>query len=71
MIDGSVLQIRDIFQAANAAKTNYRETMDKTVAYMNSVNVPEQVQNKVRSWFNYNWQHQKTLSKTLASANVK
>ena len=56
-------QIRDIFQAANAARTQYRETVDKTMLYMKTMNVPEKVQNKVRTWFDYNWKQQKTLSK--------
>ncbi|CAH1780519.1 unnamed protein product [Owenia fusiformis] len=55
-------QIRDIFQAATAVKTNYRKTMDDTMRYMQSLNVPPELQEKVRMWFNYNWEQQKTLN---------
>ncbi len=56
-------QIRDIFQAASASKTRYRRTMDGTLHYMHELNLPKGLQQKVRLWFNYTWQHQKTLSK--------
>ncbi len=56
-------QIRDIFQAASATKTKYRRTMDGTLHYMHELNLPKGLQQKVRLWFNYTWEHQKTLSK--------
>uniref|UniRef100_A0A1I8HBV2 Cyclic nucleotide-binding domain-containing protein n=1 Tax=Macrostomum lignano TaxID=282301 RepID=A0A1I8HBV2_9PLAT len=56
-------QIGEIVQAANANKTNYRSTMDITTWYMRSLNVPEYMLDKVRTWFDYNWEQQKTLGK--------
>ena len=29
---------------------------------MNSLNLPSGLQNRVRMWFTYNWEHQKTLN---------
>ncbi|XP_074644365.1 cyclic nucleotide-gated channel beta-1-like [Tubulanus polymorphus] len=55
-------QIRDIFEAAGAVKSNYRKTMDITIWYMQSLNLPKNLQNRVRTWFNYNWDQQKTLN---------
>ncbi|XP_064636997.1 cyclic nucleotide-gated cation channel alpha-3-like isoform X2 [Lineus longissimus] len=54
-------QIRDIFEAAGAVKSNYRKTMDITLWYMQSLNLPKELQGRVRMWFNYNWDQQKTL----------
>ena len=42
----------------------YRTTMDQTLSYMQSLNLPKDLQDKIRMWFNYNWEHQKTLSKS-------
>ena len=58
-------QIRDIFEAAGLLKTNYRKTMDITLWYMQSLNLPKTLQNRVRMWFNYNWDQQKTLGELM------
>jgi len=36
--------------------------MDQTLSYMNSLALPKDLQDRVRMWFNYNWEHQKTLN---------
>ena len=56
-------KIRDIFEMAGAAKDQYRKTMDNTIYYMKSLNIPKDLQDRVKTWFNYNWEHSKTLSK--------
>ena len=33
---------------------------------MQSLSLPSELQDKVRTWFNYNWEHQKTLSKWIS-----
>lgn len=35
--------------------------------YMKSINLPESIQDRVRLWFNYNWEQQKTLGKLKVS----
>jgi len=57
------IQIRDIFQAAGLAQETYRKTMDQTLSYMKSLNLPKEIQDKVRMWFTYNWETSKTLGK--------
>lgn len=36
--------------------------MDQTLSYLKDLNVPKDLQRRVRTWFTYNWEHQKTLS---------
>lgn len=57
--------MQDIFQSAGAARDSYRAAMDNTLSYMQNLNVPKDLQRKVRTWFTYNWETQKTLSKPL------
>ncbi|XP_036358557.1 cyclic nucleotide-gated cation channel beta-3-like isoform X2 [Octopus sinensis] len=54
-------QIRDIVHAAGQVEASYRKQMDITSWYMQSINLPKEVQGRVRHWFNYNWEQQKTL----------
>ena len=58
-------QIRDIFQAASASKTKYRRTMDDTLDYMYQLNLPKDLQRKVRLWFNYTWERQKAIGTSI------
>ncbi|VDQ11377.1 unnamed protein product [Trichobilharzia regenti] len=37
--------------------------MDATLSSMQHLHAPEHVVNKVRSWFMYNWDQQKTFGK--------
>ena len=57
--------IGQIFQAASASKTKYRRTMDDTLDYMYQLNLPKDLQNKVRLWFNYTWERQKAILTTI------
>ncbi|CAE1332046.1 CNGB1 [Acanthosepion pharaonis] len=54
-------QIRDIVHAAGQVEASYRKQMDITFWYMQSINLPKEMQARVRNWFNYNWEQQKTL----------
>ena len=56
-------QIQNILDAHSASKMRYRRIMDGTLHYMHDLNLPKDLQEKVRLWFNYTWEHQKTLSK--------
>lgn len=64
------LQIRDIFESANSVKSNYQKSQDSTLQYLQKINVPKSLQNKVRNWFNYNWEQQKTLSMSARIWNI-
>ncbi|KAL0968544.1 hypothetical protein UPYG_G00268220 [Umbra pygmaea] len=54
-------QMRDVVGAATAGKTHYRACMDGTVKYMASYRIPKDVQNRVKTWYNYTWQSQGML----------
>ncbi|XP_050395780.1 cyclic nucleotide-gated cation channel beta-3 isoform X2 [Patella vulgata] len=54
-------QIRDIVEAAGHVKDKYQKKMDAVSWYMSSINLPKTIQDRVREWFLYNWEQQKTL----------
>ncbi|XP_037110360.1 LOW QUALITY PROTEIN: uncharacterized protein LOC119124460 [Syngnathus acus] len=54
-------QMRDVVGAATASQTNYRTCMDNTIKYMSSYRIPKDVQNRVKTWYNYTWQSQGML----------
>uniref|UniRef100_A0A3B5QG93 Cyclic nucleotide-binding domain-containing protein n=1 Tax=Xiphophorus maculatus TaxID=8083 RepID=A0A3B5QG93_XIPMA len=53
--------MRDVVGAATAAQTYYRTCMDNTIKYMTSYHIPKDVQNRVKTWYNYTWQSQGML----------
>ncbi|KAH9509574.1 cyclic nucleotide gated channel beta 1 [Bulinus truncatus] len=54
-------RIRDIVEAAGMVKDNYRKKMDACLWYMQSINLPKEMKDRVRQWFLYNWNQQKTI----------
>ncbi|KAG7468612.1 hypothetical protein MATL_G00144960 [Megalops atlanticus] len=54
-------QMRDVVGAATAGQTYYRACMDNTVKYMTSYRIPREVQNRVKTWYDYTWQSQGML----------
>uniref|UniRef100_A0A3Q2FRR9 Cyclic nucleotide-gated cation channel beta-1-like n=1 Tax=Cyprinodon variegatus TaxID=28743 RepID=A0A3Q2FRR9_CYPVA len=58
-------QMRDVVGAATAAQTYYRTCMDNTIKYMTSYRIPKEVQNRVKTWYNYTWQSQGMLEQEL------
>ncbi|XP_047452181.1 cyclic nucleotide-gated cation channel beta-1-like [Mugil cephalus] len=54
-------QMRDVVGAATAGQTYYRSCMDNTIKYMSSYRIPKDVQNRVKTWYNYTWQSQGML----------
>ncbi|XP_023683113.1 cyclic nucleotide-gated channel beta-1-like isoform X2 [Paramormyrops kingsleyae] len=54
-------QMRDVVGAATAGKTYYRACMDNTIKYMASYHIPRDVQNRVKTWYDYTWQSQGML----------
>lgn len=59
----SISQMRDVVGAATAGQTYYRTCMDNTIKYMSSYRIPKDVQNRVKTWYNYTWQSQGMLGK--------
>lgn len=55
--------MRDVVGAATASQTYYRTCMDNTIKYMSSYRIPKDVQNRVKTWYNYTWQSQGMLGK--------
>lgn len=35
--------------------------MDSTMKYMNSYNIPNEVQNRIKTWYDYTWKSQGML----------
>lgn len=55
--------MRDVIGAATAGQAYYRSSMDNTVAYMVTNNIPSVVQNRVRTWYTYTWEAQGMLGR--------
>ncbi|KAF0042675.1 hypothetical protein F2P81_004012 [Scophthalmus maximus] len=54
-------QMRDVVGAATAGENYYRACMDSTVKYMNSYHIPREVQNRIKTWYDYTWKIQGML----------
>jgi len=54
-------QVRDIIATATRAETEYRRLLDQMLQYMSRLNLPAEIQAKVKLWLTYTWQQQKTL----------
>ncbi|KAM8893785.1 cyclic nucleotide-gated channel beta-1 isoform 2-T2 [Spinachia spinachia] len=54
-------QMRDVVGAATAGENYYRACMDCTIQYMNSYHIPGQVQNRIKTWYDYTWKIQGML----------
>lgn len=55
--------MRDVVGAATSGQTYYRTCVDNTIKYMSSYRIPKDVQNRVKTWYNYTWQSQGMLGK--------
>ncbi|VEL37129.1 unnamed protein product [Protopolystoma xenopodis] len=58
-------QIVDILDSRNANRDAYRKAMDKSLAYIKQLKTPEEVVDKVRTWYLFNWDQQKCLGKLI------
>ncbi|KAH7718360.1 TAX-2 protein [Aphelenchoides avenae] len=54
-------QIRDIVANANKNTDEFRRTMDKALGECKRMELPEHLTKRVRDWFMYTWEQQKTL----------
>ena len=55
--------MRDVVGAATSGQTHYRACMDNTIKYMATYRIPKDVQNRVKTWYNYTWASQGMLGK--------
>ncbi|VDD81639.1 unnamed protein product [Mesocestoides corti] len=58
-------QVTDILDSQRAEREAYRQLMDATITYLKRIRAPEKDIDKVRTWFNYNWDQQKTLDENM------
>lgn len=56
-------QMRDVVGAATSDENHYRASMDSTIKYMSSYNIPRDVQNRIKTWYDYTWKSQGMLGK--------
>uniref|UniRef100_A0A8C2VB88 Cyclic nucleotide gated channel subunit beta 3 n=1 Tax=Chinchilla lanigera TaxID=34839 RepID=A0A8C2VB88_CHILA len=63
-------QMRDIIGAATANQNSFRVCMDHTTAYMNTYSIPQSVQSRVRTWFEYTWYSQRMLDESDLLENL-
>lgn len=55
--------MRDVVGAATAGQNYYQASMDSTVKYMTCYNIPREVQNRIKTWYDYTWKSQGMLGK--------
>lgn len=63
-------QIRDIVATATQNKTNFRQIINQTVRYMRNLNIPHDLQKRVRLWLNFTWDQQKTFDENKILKNL-
>uniref|UniRef100_A0ABI7Y3Q9 Cyclic nucleotide gated channel subunit beta 3 n=1 Tax=Felis catus TaxID=9685 RepID=A0ABI7Y3Q9_FELCA len=57
-------QMQDVIGAATANQSNFRNSMDHTISYMNTYSIPKGVQKRVRTWYEYTWDSQRMLDES-------
>ncbi|KAM3181049.1 hypothetical protein ACTXT7_015106 [Hymenolepis weldensis] len=58
-------QVIDILDSQSAEKEAYKKRMSATLTYLKRIRAPEKDIDMVRTWFNHNWNQQKTLDENM------
>ena len=61
--------MRDVIGAATAGQSYFRNSMDNCMSYMVINKIPKLVQGRVRTWYNYTWDAQGMLGKSILRRN--
>ncbi|CAF5189730.1 unnamed protein product, partial [Rotaria magnacalcarata] len=54
-------QIRDVFQSMNQRRLAYQNKVEQVMQYLTKFELPKTLQDRVRNWFQYNWEDRNTL----------
>uniref|UniRef100_T1ISV5 Cyclic nucleotide-binding domain-containing protein n=1 Tax=Strigamia maritima TaxID=126957 RepID=T1ISV5_STRMM len=62
---GQNVVIKDILSLASQVKQDYRQRIDRVHAYMHHMNIPLELQDRINTWFEYNWQENKGIDEEI------